>query len=158
MDIQLNQYFNVLYSLINCFLTPALAIFQLYRSVLRISCWLCTYRQCKMAIRLVCQTISSHIIRQAIVCSKWPSVWYTRLLAPTLFVRSLFVSYIVAFYVFHAGYVRIDNVMYCCNTGLYLDNKLIIYVIHVEIVIDNIVRYVHTNIKCSQIFTNAYNY
>jgi hypothetical protein len=47
MDTQLNQYFNVLHSLIDCFLTPALAIFQLYRSVR--------------------QTISPQTIRQASV-------------------------------------------------------------------------------------------
>jgi hypothetical protein len=43
-----------------------------------------------MAIRLVRQTISSHTIRQAIVCTEWPSVWYARLLAPKLFVRPVF--------------------------------------------------------------------
>jgi hypothetical protein len=43
-----------------------------------------------MAIRLVCQTISPHTISQAIVCSKWPFVWYARLLAPILFVRPVF--------------------------------------------------------------------
>ena len=40
-----------------------------------------------MAIRLVRQTINPHTIRQAIVCTEWPSVWYARLLAPKLFVR-----------------------------------------------------------------------
>ena len=29
-----------------------------------------------MAIRLVRQTISLHTIRQAIVCTEWPSVWH----------------------------------------------------------------------------------
>ena len=32
-----------------------------------------------MAIRLVRQTISPHTIRQAIVCTEWPSVWYAKL-------------------------------------------------------------------------------
>ena len=40
-----------------------------------------------MAIRLVRQTINPHTIRQASVFTEWPSVWYARLLAPTLLVR-----------------------------------------------------------------------
>ena len=44
----------------------------------------------RMAIRLVRQTINRHTIRQASVFTEQPSVWYARLLAPTLFVRPLF--------------------------------------------------------------------
>ena len=43
-----------------------------------------------MAIRLVCQTINPHTIRQASVFTEWTSVWYARLLTPTPFVRPVF--------------------------------------------------------------------